>query len=159
MKCSKSQILLSQRSHGELDAVAEVALREHLERCADCRRIASEFENVDFLLRDSVPPLMPPLLHQKIVSRVTEEMRDDALRGRRGRFGSIFRRLGAALTFAALAAGICLGVMIGWNLSQSLDTTMVASTCDLISMAGLDINGQDSVLDAPGLGRNGGVAR
>lgn len=157
MKCRKSQILISRRSHGEVDDSAEEALLEHLENCTGCRTIASQFQHVDLLLRESLAPEMRPLLHQKIVASVTEEMRKDSLGQGRGWYRWVSRRLAAAFTVAALAAGICLGVMIGWHLSRSLDTTMVASSRDVISMAGLDAGGQDFILDTPGLGRNGGA--
>ena len=135
MGCRKWQIMISRRHRGEISAREEQALLRHLKVCDECRDLERQFREVERFLAESVEPAFPPFLHQRIVARVSEEMRRDA---EPGFFGRLLWPLGALrplLAAGLMLTGIFLGIWTGTNLAGSLGSVSRTPSHDLVSLA------------------------
>jgi predicted anti-sigma-YlaC factor YlaD len=156
MPCQKWHIQILRWHEGELDHEAEAALLKHLEACARCRTVAENFSQLDGFLLQSPEPPVPPFLSEKIVSRVVEEMRQDSLKGAFQPFAALFAHFRPVLLGIILALGIGLGVLMGLNLSHSINTTPAGSSYDVLALAGMEGGAGDSSLDFIWTDANGG---
>ncbi len=98
------------------------------------RRSLSE---IDSLFVKSQEPSLPPFLKERIVSTVSEAMRQDSGRGIFSHFFSFLASLRLAVVGAVLVLGIGLGVFTGWDLARSITRHVAGSSYDLVSLAGL----------------------
>jgi len=136
MSCRKWEIQILRWHEGALDEKAEAPLLQHLGSCVRCRTLAGKFSALDSLFVSCQEPSLPPFLREKIISSVTEVMRQDSVRGV---FSHHFRFLASfrpAIAGIVLMLGIGLGVVAGWNLAQSVSRIAAVSSYDLLSVAG-----------------------
>ncbi len=147
MSCRKWEIQILRWHEGLLDKVAEARLLRHLARCVHCRRLADKFSVVDGLLVDSQATPLPPFLKEKIVSSVTETMRQDSMSTIFSGpyvFAASFR---SVLVGAVFLLGIGLGIATGWDLAKSVTNDCSGTPYDLLSLAGIEGNGSGSSLE------------
>jgi anti-sigma factor RsiW len=157
MRCQKWHIQILRWQDGELDHEAEAALLRHLETCAHCRIAAEKFSELDrFLLEVPAPPV-PTFLSERIIAQVTDEMRQDSLKGAFHHFTAFFTNFRPALVGIILALGIGLGVLMGLNLSHSISTSPAGASYDVLALAGMESGGGDSSLDFIWTDANGGA--
>lgn len=147
MGCRKWEIQILRWQDGELDQESEAALLRHLETCAHCRITADRFSEIDRLLLESPDPLVPSFLNERIVSRVIEEMQESSYRGAFHHFVASFAYFRPAAAGIILVLGIGLGVLIGLNLSHSINTSSAGSSYDVLAQAGIEDGGRGSSLD------------
>ena len=83
-------------------------------------------------------PSVPPLLQQRIIASVTEEMREDRARGMAPRAVSLFASLRNAFTAAALLVAVGAGIFLGLHMARSVNTAFMNGPHDLISLSGID---------------------
>ncbi len=81
---------------GELDQGEAAEVAEHCEHCASCRTELAELERVGMLLADMPAPELSGSVWPRVMPRTEREW-----------------RLKPSLAFAACAAGIILGVLLG----------------------------------------------
>jgi hypothetical protein len=158
MSCRQWEVQILKWHEGALDKGAEARLLRHLENCVRCGTLADQFSEVDSLFSSSAEPSLPPFLKERIVSTVSEAMRQDSTRGTFSRFFSFFPSFRPAIAGAALMLGIGLGFVTGWDLARSMIGNSAGSSHDLISLAVLGDEGSDSSLEfiwTDGNGRDG----
>jgi len=102
---------------------------------------------MDRLFLQSREPPLPPLLNERIVSSVVEEMRQDCLRGPLSRLIGLRALFRHAIAGAALMAGIGLGALAGWHLAQSIAGDLLCPSYDLLLLAGVEGRESGSSLD------------
>ncbi len=116
MQCARAEKLIPLFAGDDLSAREADALRRHLEFCANCRRLATEFEESrDWLRRFAAPQIDEPML---------EGLRDSVLR----EIGRIENRtrwiqwilpgLNLRLAFASLLASLLLGGMLSLMINR-----------------------------------------
>lgn len=137
MSCRKWELQILRWQEGELDKGIEERVLQHLESCVRCRTLAKQFSEVDSLVSNCGEPALPPFLREKVVSTVSEVIRQDPMRGTFSRFFSFLDFCKPAVAGAILVLGIGLGVVTGWNLAQSMTRNGTGSSYDLLSLAGL----------------------
>ena len=81
MSCRKWEVQILRWHEGALDQRAEASLFQHLGICVRCRTLADKFLDIDSLFLKSQEPSLPPFLKERIVSSVSEAMRQDPMRG------------------------------------------------------------------------------
>lgn len=147
MRCQKWEVQILRWHEGTLDEEAETFLFQHLESCARCRTLADKFSDLDSLFSKTGDPSLPPFLKERIMSSVSESMRQDSMKGALSRFFSVFASFRPAIAVAVLVLGIGLGVITGWNLARSITGGGIASSHDLVSLAGIGDSGSGSLLE------------
>jgi hypothetical protein len=147
MGCRKWEVQVLKRHEGTQAPGAEARLMRHLELCARCRTLAEKFSELDSLFSTSREPSLPPFLKERIVICVSEAMRQDAVKGVFSRFFGLFVSFRPAVAGAVLVLGIGLGVISGWNLARSMTGDGLASSHDLLSLAGFGDPGGGSFLE------------
>jgi anti-sigma factor RsiW len=156
MGCREWEVQILRRQEGELDQESEAALLGHLKTCGHCRNTSDRFSEIDRFLIESPEPSVPSFLHQRIVSLVIEEMRQDAEKSTFHHFIAAFAYFRPALAGIILVVGIGLGVLTGLNLSHSRNTSSTGSSYDVLALAGIEGEGSDSSLEAVWTDANGG---
>ncbi len=136
MSCRKWQIQILRSQEGELNFKDEAALLSHLETCVHCGSAAEKFARIDHLFLKSPEPSVPPFLNERIVSRVTEEMRLGPWKSNLHRFMASFAYFRPALAGMMLVLGIGLGILTGLNLSHSIIPGSMSPSYDLLALAG-----------------------
>jgi anti-sigma factor RsiW len=157
MPCQKWHIQILRWHEGELDHEAEAALLRHLEICAHCRIATEKFSKLDRFLLEAPAPPVPAFLNERIIAQVTDEMRQDSLKGAFQPFAAFFASFRPALVGIILALGIGLGVLMGLNLSFSINTSPASSSYDVLALAGMEGGVGDSSLDFIWTDANGGA--
>ncbi len=135
MACGKWQVLISRRHRSDICAQEERALLDHLKVCDECSELEQKFERVEHFLAESLEPEIPQFLHQRIVARVSEEMRRDAEAGLLGRLLRPFAILRPVLAAGLMLTGIFLGIWTGTNLAGSLSSVPSPPAQDLVTLA------------------------
>jgi hypothetical protein len=159
MSCRKWEVQILRWQEGVLDRSAEARLLQHLESCIHCRSLAGSFSEIDGLFLKSQDPSLPPFLKERIVSTVSEAMRQDSMRGNFSYVFSFLASARLAVVGAVLVLGIGLGVFTGWDLARSLTRNVAGSSHDLVSLAGLGDEGSGSSLEFIWTDHNGGRDR
>jgi predicted anti-sigma-YlaC factor YlaD len=147
MSCRKWEVQILRWHEGRLDQVAEARLLRHVGGCIHCRSVAEKFSELDDLFSKSQEPSFPPFLKERIVSTVSEAMRQDSMRGSVSRFSDFLVSFRPAVAAVVLVLGIGLGVVTGWNLAQSVSRDATGSSYDLLSLAGFGGAGSGSSLE------------
>lgn len=138
MSCRKWEIQILRRSEGGFDQNGEANLMHHLERCESCRTISAKFSEVDDLFSQCRDPSLPPFLKEKIVSTVSEAIREDSTRRAFSGLFSYLSALRPGIAAVLLVLGIGLGLSTGWSLAQSMSGPATVSSHDLLSLAGFE---------------------
>ncbi|MGE4193837.1 MAG: anti-sigma factor [Pseudodesulfovibrio sp.] len=113
MHCRNRHTRLSAYLDGELPERDMRDMERHLDRCVSCRERLAGLEALGAHLASLSNPEMPGDLEYRIMARASREYFDVP---NRGGFREIARRwLGATATASALAAGLLLGGLLGWN--------------------------------------------
>jgi anti-sigma factor RsiW len=113
MHCRNRHTRFSAYLDGELPEQDMRDMERHLDGCASCRECLAWLEELDAPLASLSIPEMPGDLEYRIMARASREYFDVP---NRGGFREIARRwLGATATASALAAGLLLGGLLGWN--------------------------------------------
>ena len=159
MNCRKWEVQILRWQEGTLDDGTEARLLRHLETCAHCRTLAEKFPEVDDLLLTPTEPSLPPFLQERIVSTVSEVMRQDSMSGFFSRFLSFLASFRPAIAVAVLVLGIGLGVATGWDLAKSMTGNCTGSSYDLLSSAGLGSDESGSFLEFIWTDSNGRTVR
>jgi hypothetical protein len=76
MNCKTVQSLLGQFQDGELGCAEQVAVKDHLRACAECRTELRDIAELTDLVRSSCEPEPPGLLWDQIDRRLEEPARD-----------------------------------------------------------------------------------
>lgn len=147
MGCRKWEIQILRREEGRLDKESEAAFFKHLKTCARCRDTTDRFAEIDRFLLEQPDPLIPSFLNERIVSRVTEEMREGSYKGAFYHFIASFAYFRPAAAGIILVLGIGVGVLIGLSLSHSIDTSSAGSSYDVLAQAGIEGGGRGASLD------------
>ncbi|MEJ2716545.1 MAG: hypothetical protein P8182_05315 [Deltaproteobacteria bacterium] len=155
MSCRKWEIQILRWHEGALDQRAEARLLQHLGICVHCRTLAEEFSEIDSLFSKSAEPSLPPLLKERIISTVSETMRQETMKGTFSHFFGFLASMRPAVAVAVLVLGIGLGIATGWDLAQSMNRPVAGSSYDLLSLAGLGGEGSGSSLEFIWTDRNG----
>ncbi len=134
MGCPGRQIQISRLHRGNLSEHETKSLLDHLEKCETCRSLDYEFRSVDRFLATSSDPQVPPLLFQRIVDRVAEEMKEDTSGGILARFLAPFRLLKPLQASVVILAGLSLGVLMGSNLVSPFQGFSRNLQADVISL-------------------------
>lgn len=108
MKCDKVKRMLSLVLDGEAPAELRVAVEDHIERCAECRKEFQELKEIKALLQSMPSPEMPSYLTARTLARLREK--ESAHPG----FIPVLWRIAAVLL---VAVGLGLGVVIGQGLA------------------------------------------
>jgi anti-sigma-K factor RskA len=109
--------MLPVRALSALDASDDVALSEHLRECSECRRELQDWEATSAVIALNVQPIEPnPALRERIMSQVREENRSQTVkRSSVVPFETRSKKVrSTAASFAVIAAGLVLSVLIGW---------------------------------------------
>jgi anti-sigma factor RsiW len=113
MLCRNCHTRLSAYLDGELSGRELWDMKRHLDGCASCRAHLAELEALDAPLASPGTPEMPGDLEYRIMARASREYFDAR---DTSRFRAIARRwLGPTATASALAIGLLLGGLLGWN--------------------------------------------
>ncbi|MEF2231700.1 MAG: zf-HC2 domain-containing protein [Pseudodesulfovibrio sp.] len=113
MLCRNCHTRLSACLDGELSERDMRNMKRHLDGCAFCRARLADLEALEAPLASPGTPEMPGDLEYRIMARASREYFDAP---DRGGFRAIVRRwLGATATASALAVGLLLGGLLGWN--------------------------------------------
>ena len=147
MSCRNWEVQILRWHEGQLDQKSEATLLRHLETCADCRKISDKFSEIDRFLLESLEPPSPYFLNERIVSRVTEQMRQDAAKSPWHSFITSFAYVRPALAGIILLVGVGLGVLTGLNLSHSIITTSTGSSYDVLASSGIEGGRSDASFD------------
>ncbi|MBI5251990.1 MAG: zf-HC2 domain-containing protein [Desulfomonile tiedjei] len=134
MNCKDRQIQISQFHRGELSDPEVESLLEHLEKCDECRMADREFKHVEHFLRSSADPPVPPFLNQRIIARVTEEMRKDRNAGILARLFAPLRVLKPLHAAGVIMVALCLGMLTGSNLLYSFNGIHLPQQDDVVSL-------------------------
>lgn len=109
--------MLPVRALSALDASDDVALSEHLRECSECRRELQDWEATSAVIALNVQPIEPnPALRERIMNQVREEHRSQTVkRSSVVPFETRSKNMRrTAASFAVIAAGLVLSVLIGW---------------------------------------------
>ena len=113
MHCRNCHTRLSAYLDGELPEREMRDMERHLDGCASCRERLAGLEALDAPLASLSIPEMPGDLEFRIMAKASREYfdtRDKSL------FREIIHRwLGMTATASALAVGLLLGGLLGWN--------------------------------------------
>ena len=134
MACPGRHIQISSLHRGNLSEHETESLLDHLEQCETFRSLDFEFKSVERFLATSADPQVPPLLYQRIVDRVTEEMKRDSSGGILTRFLAPFRLLKPLQAAVVIVAGLSLGVLTGSNLVSPFQGFSRHLQADVISL-------------------------
>lgn len=135
MRCQEWEKQILRLHEKALDREAQALLLRHLESCVHCRALAEKSSELDGLFAESGEPSLPPFLKDRIVSSVSEAMREDSTRSAFSRFFGSFISLRPLVAAIVLVLGVGLGLFSGWNLARSITMSGKASSDDLISLA------------------------
>jgi hypothetical protein len=106
MKCTEVRAALPLLIYGEADAAQQAALRDHLARCADCRREQQAQERVQRLLDTAVAPRVEvdvPQLRQRVAEQQMQSIR---------RWRRVAVAVGAVAALLLLVVGLRLEVRL-----------------------------------------------
>jgi anti-sigma factor RsiW len=106
MKCNEARAALPLLIYGDADAVQQAALRDHLARCADCRREQQALKRVQRLLHTAVAPPVALDISRLQQAEFTRQLR----RVRRWRRSAV--ALGAVAALLLLGLGLRLEVRL-----------------------------------------------
>jgi anti-sigma factor RsiW len=137
MSCGKWEIQILRWSERELDPGAEARLVKHLESCAHCRTMAEKFAEIDGLFSKCPEPSVPPFLTERIVSAVSDAIREDSAKGSFATFFSFLASFKPGIAGTVLVLGIGLGLASGWNLAESMSKVAATPSYDVLSLAEL----------------------
>ncbi|WP_158946372.1 anti-sigma factor family protein [Pseudodesulfovibrio cashew] len=113
MHCRNCHTRLSAYLDGELPEQELRDMKRHLDGCADCRARLAELAALEAPLTSLGTPAMPGDLEFRIMARASREYFDAPIKSR---FREIVRRgLGMTAMTSALAVGLLLGGLLGWN--------------------------------------------
>jgi anti-sigma factor RsiW len=156
MSCRKWEVQILRSHEGQLDEKSEATLVRHLETCAHCRNAYERFSEIDRLLLESREPSPPYFLNERIVSRVIEQMHQDAAKSPWHRFIPSFAYVRPALAGIILLVGVGLGVWTGLNLAHSITINSMGSSYDVLASSGIEGGRSDSSFDFIWADTNGG---
>ncbi len=106
IRCHRAEMLIARAVEGDLSPEEQRRLEGHVLSCASCRETMAELQALEYLL-DGIsrkPPLSPPFLSQRIISRLPSNMEP-------GWLASLGFRI---LQPAAVVAGILFAVALGY---------------------------------------------
>jgi anti-sigma factor RsiW len=113
MHCRNRHTRLSAYLDGELPERDMRDMERHLDGCASCRKRLAGLEALDAPLASLSIPKMPDDLESRIMTQASREYFDTPKNG--GFRVIVGRWLGITGTTSALAAGLLLGGLLGWN--------------------------------------------
>ena len=140
MRCREVQDKLELLAAQELTPEERVRIEAHLETCAACRDAMAKVRRLeDMLLAAPVPPVP-----EGFAGRVVAQARAQQVAAFRPKRGSSFeqpawKRIRVSVsTAAALAAGLMLGVAMGYQTWQAGRLGAVNPSGDLLAASGLE---------------------
>lgn len=119
MECKAIQKKLSAYLDGELDVRTHETVSSHLAGCADCRQLAARLSQVYALLEQDETTPTNPFVWARVQARLSAPT---AVR-RTGRL----QRLLAPVT---VAAGLFLGITLGWSIGHHVVTATSDTTAN-----------------------------
>lgn len=120
MTCEQALELISAKLDGELSPAEQTALREHLERCPDCRRVETELEQAEAGLcgiQEEPPDTLAPSVMKKI-------HREREKRAERRSFVLSVAVLGSIAAIFAVLSGLGLVQLPGLGRDRSASTAI-----------------------------------
>ncbi len=149
ISCHDADVLAAALSVGSLDTGEERGLQQHLSRCVDCRRLASEYMEAAARLPLALTPQQPsPELRGRLMRAVYAEASRSPRQEQTAVPASWWQRLWAgipaarALTTAGAFAAVALIAVTSWTLTRPHGGSPTVSVALVASQAAPNAHGQ-----------------